>query len=236
MDSMLVRLVKTIMYHGLEAFGRYYSSYRAFVADVEDPDNLQRIKLVVPQISGNQVYNYWAFPKGVFYGDQYGMQCLPEIGDVVWVEFEGGHPEVPIWNHGHPGKLELPKDPDLLDKGCYWFKTPAGHLIKLFDTKNILHIQSSTGHYVEMSADGISVVSPNNISLGTLKKSKEPAVLGDTMMDLLNEFIDDVGNIDLIPTAGGPTQKINLSPKWQILVDKWKDKWKDFKSQKVNLD
>jgi hypothetical protein len=231
----LVSFIKTLAKYGLEYFGKYYSSYRAFVYDVEDPENLQRLKLIIPTVSGDQVYNYWAFPKGVFSGEGYGSQVLPKKGDVVWVEFEGGCPEVPIWSHGHFGKNELPEDPDLKDKDCYWLITPAGNKIKLHDTKKLIHIENTEGSYQEINETGISLVS-DKISLGTLDGSAEPAVLGDTAMELLNEFIEDIGNIGVITTSSGVTSTISTSPQWQPLVLKWKTKWKNFKSEKVTLD
>ena len=234
--NALVRLAESIIYKGLEAFGRYYSCYRAFVFDVDDPEKLQRIKLIIPQVSGNQAYNYWAYPRNVFFGPGYGSQVLPQKGDVVWVEFEGGAPEVPIWSHGHPARKEYPEDPDLKDPKCYWFRTPEGNIIKLYDTKNLVHIENTTGDYYENNGTAHSLVTDKKISLGSLNKSAEPAVLGDTAMDLLNEFIDDLGNIGIIKTSTGVTDKISSSPLWEVLVDKWKNKWGDFKSKKVTLD
>ena len=223
--------------HGLEAFGRYYSCYRAFVFDTNDPENLQRIKLIIPQISGDQAYNYWSMPKGVFYGEGYGSQILPQKGDVVWVEFEGGAPEIPIWSHGHPGRKELPtKDPDLKEKDCYWLLTPKGNFVKLYDTKNILHIENTLGYYLETNGYGHSLVTDKKISLGSFQGSKESAMLADTAMNLLNEFITDLGNIGMIETSTGLTNTIKTSPMWTTLVNKWNTKWAEFKSQKVNLD
>lgn len=230
MANPLVNLIKTIVHNGLEAFGRYYSSYRAFVADVDDPEHLQRIKLIIPQISGNQAYNYWAYPKNIFFGEDYGSQCLPQKGDVVWVEFEGGAPEVPIWSHGHPARNEYPKDKDLTDVRCYWFKTPKGNIIKLYDTKNSIHIENTLGHYIEISEYGHSVVTTQKISLGTKNGSQEPAVLGDSLESLLHQFTTDIGDL----TVAG--QKINMAPEWILLLAKWALHWKTFKSSKVNLD
>lgn len=235
MENVIVRLIKTLMNFGLEAFGRYYSLYRAFVVDNNDPDNLQRLKLVIPQVSGTQSYNYWAFPRNVFYGNNYGSQILPQKGDVVWVEFEGGRPEIPIWSHGHPGLKDVQKDVILKEKDCYWFKTPKGNIIKLYDTKNLVHIENPNGEVYEQSDYGHSIVTNKKISLGSLEGSKEPAVLGDTAMDLLNELIADIGEIGIIKTSSGVTGQIKSSPGWPILVEKWKSKFENFKSKTVNL-
>lgn len=162
MNNILVRFIKTLAKDGLEAFGKYYSCYRAYVVDVNDPENLHRLQLVIPQISGNQHYNYWAFPRNVFAGEGYGSQVLPQKGDVVWVEFEGGHPEVPIWSHGHFSRKEIPeKDKELKDVNCYWFITPKGHKVKLNDTTNTIHIESSLGDVVHMDEKGVKVECTN---------------------------------------------------------------------------
>lgn len=230
MENPLIRFIKTLVYNGLEAFGRYYSNYRAFVSDVNDPENLQRLKLIIPQLSGTQAYNYWAYPKGVFFGEKYGSQVLPQRGDMVWVEFEGGAPEIPIWSHGHPSRKELSKDPDLKDVRCYWFMTPKGNLIKLYDTKNLIHIRNSLGHYHEINENGHSVVSNQHIYLGSLNTASESAVLGDTLEKLLKDFTTDVGNMTVAGT------KIKTAPEWALFLTKWLTKWNEFKSTKVKLD
>lgn len=157
-NNPIVQFIKNLMFLGLENFGKYYSCYRAFVSDNDDPECLQRVKLVIPQITGNEVHEYWAFPRNIFYGRGYGMQIVPQKGDVVWVEFEGGCPEVPVWSHGHPGRRELPKDEQLKDKNCYWFVTPKGHKVLINDTKNTIHIEHRLGDVVELNSEGIDIV------------------------------------------------------------------------------
>lgn len=158
----LVALIQQIINLGFENFGKYYSTYRAFVADIDDPENLQRVKLIIPQVTGDQVHDYWAFPKGVFYGPGYGCQVIPNKGDVVWVEFEGGQPEIPVWVHGHPARKEMPKREELKDKNTYWFITPRGHKIILNDTKNTIQIEHQLGDVVEFNEKGVSISCTNN--------------------------------------------------------------------------
>ncbi len=98
-----------------------------------------------------------------------------------------------------------------------------GSLINLKPDKTIILRSGSDGKLVHIQKD--------NISLGKENKSKEPIVLADTAMDLLNEFITDIGNIGTITTAAGPTATINSSPQWAALVGKWKGKWQKFKSK-----
>lgn len=225
---------KDLISGGLETFGLYYSTYRAFVIDNEDPLNLNRLKLVIPQVMGPMVYEYWAFPKNNWSGKNYGSQFLPQLEEVVWVEFEGGRLEHPVWEHGHFGiddrEALHKKDVELEDPNCYWIITPNGFKVKLNDTKNILSILNNELKGVYLKDKSLSLVS-DKISLGSEDKSKEPIVLGDTAMELLIEFMEDIGKLDKITTSTGITSTINSSPKWQILENKWKNKWAKFKSK-----
>ncbi len=220
----LVRVLRAITYNGLEVFGRYYSSYRAWVYSNEDPDNMGRVQLVIPHINGSQVYKYWAYPKGVFAGENYGSQVLPQKGDLVWVEFEGGSPSVPIWQHGYFGKKEVPKDEDLNDKQCYWFLTPKGNLVKLHDTKNLIHIKNTGGAYLEINESSISFVTPGGISLGKLNTSKYKGVLGEELKDILSELLSTLRGASIIGSSFSPgtiTQLTQISAKLsKILSDK----------------
>lgn len=137
----IVAFLKDIMYHGLETMGRYYSSYRGFVVDNADPLNLQRVRLIIPEIGGSNQYQYWAHAKNAFNGTGYGTQMIPQKGELVWVEFERGHPEVPIYSLGHMGNGDIPtNDSELIDPNCYWLITPGGMKVKLNDTKKTLTI------------------------------------------------------------------------------------------------
>lgn len=131
-------VLNAIFREGLEKFGKYYSSYRGFVVENEDPEGFGRLKLVIPQVTGKSALDYWAWPKGNFSGENYGSQVIPSKGDMVWVEFEMGNPRVPIWDYGHFSFKEDGKTPqkpeELKDIKNYWFMTPKGHRVELDDT------------------------------------------------------------------------------------------------------
>lgn len=210
-----LRIVDQIAENGLESLGKWYSCYRAFVYDRDDPDSTQRLKLIIPDITGVQAYDYWAFPRNVFYGDSYGSQVIPQKGDVVWVEFEGGHPELPVWSLGHPAKREVPNSHKrgLIDKDTYWFLSPRGNLVIINDTKNLIAIQHSLGDYVELNQQSISLVTKRAISLGSLDKSEQPAVMGDDLTKVLEDmqkFMEDFSKAlqkDITLSGGGPYLK-----------------------------
>ena len=68
---------------------RYFGKYRGLVNDIDDPDGLGRIKADVPAVFGDQV-SPWAMPCLPFAGASHGLALIPEVGDGVWIEFEGG--------------------------------------------------------------------------------------------------------------------------------------------------
>lgn len=189
--SPFVHLVKSLLSNGFENVGRYYSVYRAWVFNNEDPENLHRLQLIIPQISGNDYYEYWAFPKGVPSAANFGSQVIPPKGALVWVEFEGGEPEIPVWSHGHFSRNQIPKDDEeLKDPNCYWFITKAGHRIKINDTKNTISIKSSNNDTIELNPQSISLVTDKKISLGKLDQSQYHAMLGEPTKDLLEDIRD----------------------------------------------
>lgn len=65
--------------------------YRALVRDSRDPSNKGRIKVSIPQISGKQVTD-WIWPIV-----NSGFLVVPKAGDQIWVAFEAGDKENPVW-------------------------------------------------------------------------------------------------------------------------------------------
>jgi hypothetical protein len=69
----------------------YFGKYRGIVKEISDPEKRGRIRLECPAVLGKQL-SAWAlpnFPPNVF--------TIPELGDLVWVEFEEGRIDSPIW-------------------------------------------------------------------------------------------------------------------------------------------
>lgn len=77
----------------------YLGKYRGTVVDNIDPLSLGRILVKVPGVPGAAVSS-WAMPCLPFAGRQSGMYVVPDIGSGVWVEFEEGRPELPVWVGG----------------------------------------------------------------------------------------------------------------------------------------
>lgn len=86
----------------------YFGKYRGTVLNNVDPMQMGRLMVQVPDVS-NVLPSTWAMPCLPFAGIQSGMYAVPAIGSGVWIEFEQGNPDYPIWVGGFWGSAaELP--------------------------------------------------------------------------------------------------------------------------------
>ena len=70
-----------------------------------DPLFQARLMLEVPDVLGD-IPTTWALPCLPATGKQMGVFALPPIGATLWVEFEQGNPDYPIWTGGFWGSAE----------------------------------------------------------------------------------------------------------------------------------
>jgi uncharacterized protein involved in type VI secretion and phage assembly len=75
---------------------KYYGKYRGMVINNVDPLQTGRVLVQVPDVLGLTTSS-WAMPCVPFTGKQMGMWVVPQVGTGVWVEFEQGDPDYPIW-------------------------------------------------------------------------------------------------------------------------------------------
>ena len=86
---------------------RFYGKYRGCVTDVDT--STLRIKARVPAVL-NDAPSGWCQPCVPYAGKDVGFLFLPEAGDFVWIEFEGGDPSYPIWSGCCWRADEMPAD------------------------------------------------------------------------------------------------------------------------------
>lgn len=157
---------------------QHHGKYRGFVVDNEDPEDLGRLKVKVPSLLGNEVVTGWALPCLPYGGaaDQ-GMLFIPEVEAGVWIEFEEGDLEFPVWVGtfwSKPGdESELPKPNDTEGVGESDVQSPVtrkiiktlkGHTIQLEDKDGeemVTVVQVSDDakrNVITMNSDGITVL------------------------------------------------------------------------------
>jgi hypothetical protein len=77
---------------------RFYGKYRATVLNNVDLQNQGRIQVQLADRYG-LFPSTWAMPSFPFAGlAMAGMVALPPVASAVWVEFEAGDPDYPIWS------------------------------------------------------------------------------------------------------------------------------------------
>lgn len=86
---------------------QYFGKYRGKVVNNLDPEQTGRIQVSVPAVFGDVPLN-WAMPSVPVAGMQCGFYAIPPLQANVWVEFEGGNPEKPIWSGCFWGTGEAP--------------------------------------------------------------------------------------------------------------------------------
>lgn len=111
---------------------RFLGKYRGVVVDNQDPSRLGRVRARVPDALGDNVSG-WALPSSPYAGKGVGLFMIPPADALVWIEFEHGDPDFPIWT------------------GCFWSEadvpTPNGSPdVKLLKTDSAtLTIDDSKG-------------------------------------------------------------------------------------------
>lgn len=93
----------------MDNINRYFGVYRGIVKSRKDPLNKRRIQVTVPQTTGEQVTN-WAWPLE----PAHTHNEVPPVGQGVWIMYQGGDPDYPLWfgsfgKHKFKGKLPYVK-------------------------------------------------------------------------------------------------------------------------------
>lgn len=81
------------------AGGAFLGKYRATVLQNIDPDQRGRLQLLIPDVLG-PIPSTWAeacVPLAGPTGPPMGVYMVPPVGAGVWVEFERGDPNYPVW-------------------------------------------------------------------------------------------------------------------------------------------
>ncbi len=92
--------------------GRHYGKYRGKVATNADPLQLGRVQVTCPAVFGDGRLA-WALPCTPYAGPGVGFYAMPPAGADVWVEFECGDPDRPIWAGCFWSAGQVPAQPAL---------------------------------------------------------------------------------------------------------------------------
>lgn len=130
MEDTIVDLYNTVA-------EKRYGKYRGFVSENQDPQKRARIRLSIPSVLNDQISD-WALPCLPFGGASgYGFFTVPEVGAQVWVEFEEGDIDRPIWTGTFwQQQSDVPTDAGKDEPTTRLLQTPSGHIFQFDDEKD----------------------------------------------------------------------------------------------------
>lgn len=134
---------------------RFFGKYRGEVTDTADATNRARLKVKCPAVLGEQ--EVWAMPCAPYAGDSVGFFALPPAGTSVWVEFEGGELNQPIWAGCFWKDSEI--DSGDAKEGVMFLKTP-GVTIHVDNDQGTVEIEASGGAKITLDSNGIKIEAP----------------------------------------------------------------------------
>jgi uncharacterized protein involved in type VI secretion and phage assembly len=149
----------------------FYGKYRGVVTDNQDPNGLGRVRVKVQDVLG-QKESGWAMPSVPYAGDGIGLYLIPPVSAFVWIEFEHGDPEYPIWT----GCFWLSKDsvPEgASGPNIKMLKTDVG-TITLDDSPGSggITIETTDGMKITMNSEGIKITNGEaSVELSGIKVS-----------------------------------------------------------------
>ena len=113
---------------------QFFGKYRAVVVEISDPLKSGRIRVACPELFGNNLSS-WCLPCIPVASDDSGDFCLPSIGESVWIEFEKGNINSPIYSGGWFSPIKTPL-------GDYDENTPQriisfGNVALIFSNNNL---------------------------------------------------------------------------------------------------
>lgn len=138
---------------------RYYGKYRGLVIGNDDMAGRGRILALVAEVTGTTP-TIWAEPCVPLAGINAGILALPAIGSSVWIEYEKGDVNAPIWTGClWPNAAELPKKaPKPTPFASITLQLTGGvHLVVSDNPSEGITLGTVDGARIQISQTGISL-------------------------------------------------------------------------------
>jgi hypothetical protein len=177
---------------------RFYGKYRGLVTINVDPLNLGRLKAMVPEVLG-EVPSSWALPSAPYAGTGSGFFAIPPVGAGVWIEFEAGDVNRPIWSGAWWATGEPPMDEKAVppQPTTKILRSDFGLLIALDDLAQTITLSDALGANlvtIKVLQGTIQIQSAVRVVLEAPliqhgQAAAHPAVFGDQLLAYLNQLV-----------------------------------------------
>ncbi len=175
----------------------FWGKYRGTVTDAADPERRGRVKARVPDVLGDQESG-WAMPCVPVGGAQTGFFGVPKTDAGVWIEFEHGDPDYPVWVGCWRGSLaEFPTDLTATPEPQKHLMliTQGGHQLLLDDTPGTggITLKTSGGQKITLKATGVEITDGMGakISFGPSGISIDNGKGGSVSLDALKVSVNN---------------------------------------------
>jgi hypothetical protein len=146
----------------------YYGKYRGMVVNNLDPLSIGRLQVQVPDVNG-LVPTTWAMPCMPFTGKQMGAWLIPQVNAGVWVEFEQGDPDYPIWSgcwYGSVAEVPVLALAGVAASPNITLQSATQNALVISDNPaQGIMLKSSTGAMIVINASGILLQTPQGASV-----------------------------------------------------------------------
>ena len=158
----------------------YFGKYRGQVANNIDPMMLGRLQVTCSAVLGDGQLS-WAMPCSPYGGSGVGFFMIPPVGANVWVEFEGGNIDFPIWSGCFWGTGEVPASPAVPQMKVIKTDTAT---ITLNDLPGVggITIETSIGMKIAISSTGIEI---NDGMGGSIKMTGPQISINDGALEVI---------------------------------------------------
>jgi len=191
MERLVVELTEAVR-------SRFYGKYRGIVKDNEDPEQLGRIKALVPEVL-QDVISGWALPCTPYAGEGSGQFTVPPEDAGVWIEFEAGDPSRPIWSGCWWRSDGLPRDNagNTAAPPLKIIRSEEGLMVALDDNNKKISISDQNGSNmveIEVRQNKIMVKAGSKVvveapQIELVENATHPVVFGDLLLQYLNQLV-----------------------------------------------
>lgn len=134
----------------------HFGKYRGTVVNNVDPQQRGRVQVLVPSVLGESTLS-WAMPCVPYAGPGVGFFFIPPVDARIWVEFEGGDPDYPIWVGGYwDQSADVPANPQVAENKVLKTDTATVTIADGPGSASVT-VETQTGMKVTLDTQGIEL-------------------------------------------------------------------------------